>query len=96
MINESLSHLRRQKNHLGLDAIAVAAPSSPYFESDALLEALHDAVNRLPEKQRLTFQLRYFDENPSPKSPTSSEPPSVASKPTTTTQRKRSKNIFSH
>jgi RNA polymerase sigma-70 factor (ECF subfamily) len=64
VINESLSHLRRQKTHLGLDAIAVAAPSSPYFESDALLEALHDAVNRLPEKQRLTFQLRYFDEKP--------------------------------
>lgn len=64
VINESLSHLRRQKIHVDLASVSLAVPQSPYFESDALLEALHDAVNQLPEKQRLTFQLRYFDEKP--------------------------------
>jgi len=64
VINESLSHLRRQNQHVDVNSVVLSVPHSPYFESDALIAALHEAVQQLPEKQRLTFQLRYFDEKP--------------------------------
>ena len=34
----------------------------PYFNGDALQRELHKAIQRLPEKQKLVFNLRYFDE----------------------------------
>ena len=34
----------------------------PYFNGNALQRELHKAVQRLPEKQRLVFNMRYFDE----------------------------------
>jgi RNA polymerase sigma-70 factor (ECF subfamily) len=34
----------------------------PSFNGDALQRELHKAIQRLPEKQRLVFNLRYFDE----------------------------------
>ncbi len=33
-----------------------------YFNGDTLQRELHKAIQRLPEKQRIVFSLRYFDE----------------------------------
>ena len=33
-----------------------------YFNGDQLQRELHKAMNSLPEKQRIVFSLRYFDE----------------------------------
>jgi RNA polymerase sigma-70 factor (ECF subfamily) len=33
-----------------------------YFKGSAIEIALFDAIQMLPEKQRLVFQMRYFDE----------------------------------
>jgi RNA polymerase sigma-70 factor (ECF subfamily) len=37
---------------------------APFFDADETLRQLHRAQSLLPEKQRLVFQLRYFDELP--------------------------------
>ena len=34
----------------------------PYFAGDTLQRELHKAIQRLPEKQRFVFCMRYFDE----------------------------------
>jgi RNA polymerase sigma-70 factor (ECF subfamily) len=34
----------------------------PYFNGDRLQRELHKAMLKLPEKQRIVFSLRYFDE----------------------------------
>ena len=36
--------------------------SDPYFEGDEVQLKLQEAILRLPEKQRLVFNLKYFDE----------------------------------
>jgi len=36
--------------------------SDIYFNGDSAQKALHKAVLRLPEKQRVVFNLRYFEE----------------------------------
>ena len=36
--------------------------SDPYFNGDAIQRRLHKAIQKLPPKQRLVFNLRYFDE----------------------------------
>ena len=33
-----------------------------YFDGDAAQALLHEAIARLPEVQRMVFNLRYFDE----------------------------------
>ena len=66
--NEVLNHLRKQK-FLGLveldsssERLIKKIDDDPYFNGDALQRELHKAVQRLPEKQRLVFNMRYFDE----------------------------------
>lgn len=66
--NEVLNHLRKRK-FLGLVELDSSSESfikkiddDPYFNGDALQRELHKAVQRLPEKQRLVFNMRYFDE----------------------------------
>ena len=34
----------------------------PHFNGNQLQRELHKAIQRLPEKQRVVFSLRYFDE----------------------------------
>lgn len=36
--------------------------SDPYFEGDKIQLKLQEAILRLPEKQRLVFNMKYFDE----------------------------------
>jgi RNA polymerase sigma-70 factor (ECF subfamily) len=65
VVNEALSAKRRNRPVATTDPAELAAvPDSPYFEADAALTALYQAVASLPERQRLVFQLRYFDELP--------------------------------
>jgi len=34
----------------------------PYFDGNKMQRELHKCIQRLPEKQRIVFSLRYFDE----------------------------------
>ena len=66
--NEVLNHLRKQKFMalVQLDSsterLLKKIDDDPYFNGDALQRELHKAIQMLPEKQRLVFNLRYFDE----------------------------------
>ena len=66
--NETLNRLRklRRENAISLDAVgeilATRVDEDPYFNGTALQRELHKAIQSLPEKQRLVFNLRYFDE----------------------------------
>ena len=66
--NEVLNHLRRQKVRamISLDSassiLSRKIDKDPYFNGDKLQRELHKAMLKLPEKQRIVFSLRYFDE----------------------------------
>ena len=61
--NEALRFLEKRGNgHLPLDS-AAAIPSDPYVNySDIEAVELKKAIGTLPPKQRLAFNLRYYDE----------------------------------
>jgi RNA polymerase sigma-70 factor (ECF subfamily) len=67
-INESLTFLnqRRAKEGLSLDELdaerLALLESDPYVDADRAQRLLAQAVQQLPEKQRITFQMKYFDE----------------------------------
>lgn len=65
-INESLNHLSKKKQVLSLDqteiGIADTLSSDSYFDGDEVQKQFQTAINSLPEKQRLVFNLKYFDE----------------------------------
>lgn len=66
--NETLNFLHKRKVRAALQFESLsAAPEDridddPYFNGDALQRTLMKAVRRLPEKQRLVFCMRYFDD----------------------------------
>lgn len=66
--NEVLNFLRKQKfkSLISLDSASAVLErkidEDPYFNGDKLQRELHKAIQRLPEKQRIVFSLRYFDE----------------------------------
>ncbi len=66
--NEVLNHLRRRrlKALVSLESASAALErkidDDPYFNGDIIQRELHKAIQRLPEKQRIVFNLRYFDE----------------------------------
>lgn len=66
--NEVLNHLRKQKFRalISLDSafgvLERKIDEDTYFNGDELQRELHKAIQRLPEKQRIVFNLRYFDE----------------------------------
>jgi RNA polymerase sigma-70 factor (ECF subfamily) len=66
--NEVLNHLRKQKFKalISLDSasglLEKKIDEDMYFNGDELQRELHKAIQRLPEKQRIVFSLRYFDE----------------------------------
>lgn len=68
IINESLNFLRKQdilSRFTSLDVEASVSRSiagDPYFDGDSAQAALYRAVAKLPYKQRLVFEMRYFDE----------------------------------
>lgn len=65
-INESLNHLAKKKQSLSLDQeeinIADTLISDTYFDGDEVQQQFQTAINTLPDKQRLVFNLKYFDE----------------------------------
>ena len=64
--NETLSFLSRQQTrgeYAGLEA-ADRLPSDPWFDGDQVQTALHQAIAKLPPKQKAVFLLRYFEEMP--------------------------------
>lgn len=67
-LNESLNFLNKQRaqNQLSIDdAEAVALnklESDPYFDGDQTQLLFEKAIQTLPEKQRMVFNLKYFQE----------------------------------
>lgn len=67
-INESITFVNRKKAQAGisLDAddsfLAETLEADRYFDGDAAQLKLQKAIARLPEKQRIVFNMRYYDE----------------------------------
>lgn len=65
-INESLRFLARQKEMLSLSEampdVEKTLESDPYFDGDEAALLLQKALETLPEKQRIVFNMKYFDE----------------------------------
>ena len=63
-VNESLDHLRRQKNKLSADediTVANRLLADEYFNGDETQALLQQAIAQLPDVQRTVFTLRYYD-----------------------------------
>lgn len=66
--NEVLNHLRKQKfrSYLSFESASATLEKKidedPHFNGNDLQWELHKSIQRLPEKQRIVFNLRYFDE----------------------------------
>ncbi|MDX2003223.1 MAG: RNA polymerase sigma factor [Chitinophagales bacterium] len=74
-VNESLAFLEKKKKHL---TVSLEQPNSeeedngpglqiaadPWFNGEDLERKLQQAILKLPDKQRLVFNLRYYDEMP--------------------------------
>ncbi|MBP3227846.1 MAG: RNA polymerase sigma factor [Bacteroidaceae bacterium] len=62
--NESLSFLARQRSSVALDDTDVerTLQSDPYFDGDELQLKLQTAIAALPEKQRLVFNMKYYEQ----------------------------------
>lgn len=66
-INESLDFLRKQKmaDMVSSDedlSVSSRLMSDEYFDGDEIQARLQEAVARLPEVQRMVFNLKYFEE----------------------------------
>jgi RNA polymerase sigma factor, sigma-70 family len=67
-INESITFLNRQRtqNNLSIDDqeayLSQRLESDSYFDGDELQLKLQKAVLALPEKQRIVFNMRYYDD----------------------------------
>ena len=65
-INEALTFLNRQRPTTALDdegcAEVRSLESDPYFDGDEIELLLQKAIATLPDKQRIVFNLRYFEE----------------------------------
>lgn len=66
-MNESISYMQRKRptEQLGdeaTDGVARSLEGDPYFDGDETELQLQQAIATLPEKQRVVFNLRYFDE----------------------------------
>lgn len=68
--NEALSHLRQKQkmNTSSINSIEYQLSreleDDAYFSGDAIQLKLQQAILTLPEKQRLVFNMRYYDEMP--------------------------------
>ncbi len=64
--NESLNYIRKMKKHAGtpIDEVEflLAAPTdTTLLTGDIIEQKLHEAIATLPDKQRLAFNMKYFD-----------------------------------
>ncbi len=64
--NEALNFLQRRKATTGIDeapqAVVARLAADPYFDGDETELLLQEAVASLPDKQRMVFQLKYYEE----------------------------------
>lgn len=66
--NESLSFLKQKSRKLGLndgayqDRLVESLAADVYFEGDSIQLQLQKAIATLPEKQKLVFNMKYFEE----------------------------------
>lgn len=67
-LNECLTFLNKQRaiNHLSIDEVNIdmfqKLESDPYFDGDETQKTFLKAIQALPEKQRIVFNLKYFKE----------------------------------
>lgn len=67
-INESINFLNRERKRTntsegGEDLFLLdKLEADPYFDGNELQKELQKAITRLPEKQKIVFNMRYFDE----------------------------------
>lgn len=69
-VNESINFLNREKQRSQMTATPEEGDENllnnieadPYFDGDHLKAELQRAIGSLPEKQRMVFNMRYFDE----------------------------------
>lgn len=66
-INETLTYIAKEKSRNNIsvsdDSFLIEnIEADKYFDGDELKTKLQKAVNSLPEKQRLVFNMHYFDE----------------------------------
>ena len=68
-INETLTFLNKQKNIVSIDSadddelsVAQRLESDPYFDGDLTERQLQEAIATLPDKQRMVFNMKYFNE----------------------------------
>ena len=65
-INESLNHLNKKRPAVSLEGAegnaAASLASDSYFDGDNLQQQFQTAISTLPEKQRIVFNLKYFNE----------------------------------
>jgi RNA polymerase sigma-70 factor (ECF subfamily) len=68
--NESLTFINQKKRHSLApmnevsDFLQQNLEADEYFDGDDIQKKLQQAILRLPDKQRLVFNMRYFDEMP--------------------------------
>lgn len=66
--NESLTFLNQKKKKMFgtgediSDYLVENIQNDPYFNGDDIQRKLQEAIARLPDKQRLVFNMRYFDD----------------------------------
>ena len=67
-INESITFINKEKQHNNLSIdddnsfLCETLESDEWFDGDELQVELQRAISKLPEKQRLIFNMRYFDD----------------------------------
>ena len=67
-VNESINFLNKERQRQGMTEegdesfLMQNLESDPYFDGDALQLLLQEAIAQLPEKQRIVFNMRYYDE----------------------------------
>lgn len=64
-LNETLNFLakKRQTTRLeDLGNVATMLEGDPYFDGDRTQAQLQEAIAQLPDKQRIVFHMKYFDE----------------------------------
>jgi len=66
--NERINALRSEQRHFSIDLDPLIVERVPghstleKYSPEQIVELLHNAIDGLPDKQALVFQLKYFDE----------------------------------
>ena len=69
-VNESLTFIEKKKKMLNLfddsytDYMVTSVAEDKHFSADKIQQLLQQAIMQLPEKQKMVFTLRYYDEMP--------------------------------